>query len=242
MGKDYDNNKQENTPETGADNIVTFQKPERPDPSPRPPSEPILNLPPVSKILSLLIITVFVLQEYFPSLMTFDRLYALAFVPERYSSLSTFDMSYLFSPVTHIFLHGGWIHVLFNLGALLAFGAGLEKEMGGRKFILFFFSCGLAGAAAHLGFYIGSASPLIGASGAISGLFAGVLLLMQDNGALPAGKRGILPFAAIWIGISLFFGWFGMPGTETMIAWATHIGGFVAGLALYRKIKNLKNL
>ena len=69
---------------------------------------------------------------------------------------------------------------------------------------------------------------MVGASGAISGVFGGVLMLMRRVGNLP----GLLPVAVIWIGLIVFFGIFGgMPGAGgEQIAWAAHIGGFIYGL------------
>jgi membrane associated rhomboid family serine protease len=77
-----------------------------------------------------------------------------------------------------------------------------------------------------------SLDPVIGASGAISGVFGAVLMLMRQVGSLSS----LLPIAGIWIALNVFFGIFGgTPGAGgEPVAWAAHIGGFVYGLAAIR--------
>jgi membrane associated rhomboid family serine protease len=84
-------------------------------------------------------------------------------------------------------------------------------------------------------------APLIGASGGISGLFGAVLMMAQQRGQM-GGWRALLPFIAIWILISLFFGYFGMPGAEGPIAWTAHVGGFIAGILIYRPLASSRIL
>jgi membrane associated rhomboid family serine protease len=127
-----------------------------------------------------------------------------------------------------------------NLGMLLAFGTGIEKALGQKKFLVFYFLCGFAGALCHLLLNPTSATPMIGASGAISGLFGGILLMMQSQGLMGEGFKKLMPFVALWILMSLFFGWIGMPGSDSSIAWATHVGGFIAGLLAYKFVQKLR--
>lgn len=202
------------------------------------PREPVLRLPPAVKILCLLLIGMGVVQQLMPD----DGLtFMLAFVPARYTD-GAFEWAEIFSPVTHLFVHGGWLHIGVNLGMLMAFGAGLEKEIGAKKCLILFFAGGLAGALSHFALAPHSPYPLIGASGAISALFGAVVMMMYRQGALGAGGyRRLLPFVLAWIGLSLFFGFFGMPGAGGDIAWATHIGGFLAGLALFDPVSKIKS-
>ncbi len=192
--------------------------------------EPALNLPPMVKKLTLVNIGVFLFMYFFPDS---ERLYALAFVPARYSGGDAMEFAAIVSPFTHLFVHAGWLHLLVNGGMLMAFGAGLENRIGGRRLLLFYIASGLGGALLHALVYPGADSPMIGASGAISGLFGGVLMMMHSTGAAIDYKK-LLPFAAVWIGVSVFFGFAGMPGVDNPIAWTAHIGGFVSGLLLYR--------
>jgi membrane associated rhomboid family serine protease len=99
--------------------------------------------------------------------------------------------------------------------------------------MLFFLITSLCAAAFH--FVLAPTSPdtVIGASGGISGLFDAVLVMLHAQGMLPAGRFGIWPFAALWIGLSFIFGIMGGPDGST-IAWAAHIGGFCAGLILIK--------
>jgi membrane associated rhomboid family serine protease len=202
--------------------------------------EPAFNLPPVTQALCLLNIGVFLLGKLFPSLMTDENMYALSFVPARYFGAEPMGAAGLFSPVTHMFLHAGWAHLLINVATLMAFGAGLEKMMGLRRFLLFYFTTGLCAALAQALADPHMEAPMIGASGAISGLFGGILMMMYAGGFMGRGYRKLLPFVFIWIGISVFFGLFGIPGVDNPIAWVTHIGGFIAGLLLYKPILRLK--
>ena len=201
--------------------------------------EPILNLPPIVKALCLVNIVVFLFWKAFPNLLTEETLYTLAFVPARYFGSQSFGFAGIFSPITHLFLHGGWLHLAINIGTLMAFGAGLEKKIGGRRLLLLYFVTGLCGALAHTLVYPDTNVPLIGASGAISGLFACILLLMQSEGMMGQGNRKLILFIFIWMGISIFFGFFGTPGTSNPIAWTAHIGGFIGGLLLYKPISRL---
>ncbi len=205
-----------------------------------PAREPFLNLPPVVQILCLLNIAVFLCGKFFPQLLTDDLLYALAFVPARYFGADPIGGAAIFSPVTYMFIHGGWMHLSLNVAMLMAFGAGLEKFMGGRRLLLLYFATGLCGAMAQLLVYPHTDSPMIGASGGISGLFGGVMIMMYSSGMLGQGYRKLLPVIFIWIGISVFFGFFGMPGVDSPIAWTAHVGGFIGGLLLYGPISRLK--
>jgi membrane associated rhomboid family serine protease len=210
--------------------------------------EPIFNLPPVVQALCLINIGVFALGLFFPRLMTDNLLYALSFVPARYTGMEPMGYAGIISPITYMFIHAGWLHISMNLLTLMAFGAGLEKALGTRKMLLFYFATGLCGALLHALVYPHSDAPVIGASGAISGLFGGIMLLMNDTGMMGglnpvkgfAGYKKLLPVIILWIGVSIFFGFFGMPGVDNPIAWTVHVGGFISGLLLYRPLRRLK--
>ncbi len=103
-------------------------------------SEPVFNLPPVVQALCLINIGVFLLQILFPRLLTDDVLDTLAFIPARYTEGAPLGIAALISPVTHMFLHAGWLHISINVGTLMAFGAGLEKDMGGAANAVVFIS------------------------------------------------------------------------------------------------------
>jgi membrane associated rhomboid family serine protease len=137
--------------------------------------------------------------------------------------------------VTYQFLHGGLDHLGINMLALLAFGTPVERRLGAMRFLAFYLICGLAGAAAHLLAFPASPAPLIGASGAIAGCFAGAVRLVAGQGRAGglAGLRQVALLAALWLGSQVAFGLVGGGiGSADIVAWWSHIGGFVAGLLL----------
>ncbi len=202
--------------------------------------QPILNLPPAVKILSLLNIAIYAPMLFLSDGTVNAVVYGGGFVAGRYTGVLPFDLAAVVSPLTYLFLHGSILHLSINIGTLMAFGTGLEKSMGIRKMLALYFLTGFAGALVHFLFYPYSTSPLIGASGAISGLFGGVLMMMFFTGALGQGVSRILPLVLVWLGITLFFGFFSIPGSEGPIGWAAHLGGFLAGLALFKPLMRAK--
>jgi membrane associated rhomboid family serine protease len=142
---------------------------------------------------------------------------------------------------TSMFLHGGWMHLGGNMLYLWIFGDNLEKMMGNVRFLVFYLVCGLAASFAHIVFGPGSNIPAVGASGAISGVLGGYLLLFPRNNVRVLTRGGIAHVPAIvvlgfWIVIQMINGLGSMAATtETAgVAYMAHIGGFVAGLALVK--------
>ena len=135
-------------------------------------------------------------------------------------------------PVTYQFLHGGWVHLGVNMLSLAAFGAPVERTLGPVRFLLFYLTAGIVAGAVHVMFFADSSDPVIGASGAISGIFGGVLMLMRSSGRLTS----LLPIAGIWIALNVFFGMSSAtPGAGgEPVAWLAHVAGFVYGLAAIR--------
>ena len=141
-------------------------------------------------------------------------------------------LSKIVSPVTYQFLHGGWVHVGVNMLSLAAFGAPVERILGPRRFLAFYICAGIVAGFIHVAFNMDSTDPVVGASGAISGVFGGVLMLLRSAGRMSS----LLPVAGIWIALNVVFGIFGgTPGAGgEPVAWLAHIGGFVFGLAAIR--------
>lgn len=157
--------------------------------------------------------------------------------------------------VTHMLLHGDWMHLVINSVWMLAFGSVLARRLGGLRFLIVSAAAAAAGAAASLAWYWGDEfTLLIGASGAISGQLAGAVRLMfAEGGSLSSlgGRRfetvtalglgemlrtpAALMFLAVWFAITIFAGAlsFGPPGEEARIAWEAHVGGFLAGIMLF---------
>jgi membrane associated rhomboid family serine protease len=148
------------------------------------------------------------------------------------------------TPVTSMFLHGGWGHLLGNALFLWVFGNNVEDSMGRIRYLVFYLLCGLAAAAAQVAFSPESPVPMVGASGAISGVLGGYLVLY------PRVRVNILFIIFIfirviklpaylvllwWIGLQLLNAFSGM---ETGVAVWAHIGGFVAGLLFVKFFEN----
>jgi membrane associated rhomboid family serine protease len=144
--------------------------------------------------------------------------------------------------LTSMFLHGGWMHLGGNMLYLWIFGDNLEKVMGAFRFILFYLVCGVAASFTHIFFGAGSSVPAVGASGAISGVLGGYLLLFPRNRVRVLTRGGIMSVPAIvvlgfWIVIQLISGIGSVANTSETgggVAYMAHIGGFVAGLALVK--------
>jgi len=165
-----------------------------------------------------------------------DRLvFELALVSARLTGAMPWGPFDPLPVVTYQFLHGGLDHLGINMLALLAFGTPVERRLGAARFLAFYLICGLAGAAAHLLAFPDSPAPLIGASGAIAGCFAGAVRLVAGRGRAGglAGLRQVALLAALWLGSQVVFGLVGGGiGSTEIVAWWSHIGGFVAGLLL----------
>lgn len=145
--------------------------------------------------------------------------------------------------VTSMFLHGGWMHLLGNMLYLWIFGNNVEDRLGHVRFALFYLASGLAAAAAQILPEPGSQIPMIGASGAISGVLGAYLVLFPYARVLVVIPVGVLLFRyvrAAWVlGI-----WFAMQFVSAIVApsgggvaWWAHVGGFVAGFLMAQPLR-----
>ena len=143
---------------------------------------------------------------------------------------------------TSMFMHSGWMHIIGNMLYLWIFGNNVEDSIGHFKFIAFYLLCGVAAAAAQVAISPDSIVPMIGASGAISGVLGAYLLLFP--------RARVLVLFPIWIfwrvfyvpAVLLLVFWFGMQLLSALavlrlnvnggVAFWAHVGGFVAGLLL----------
>ena len=200
---------------------------------PTPPArQPILNLPPITKALLIVNVAVHVLRLLLPAHLDDALVSTFAFIPARYTLADGLGWPALVDPITYQFLHANFIHLGVNMLALLAFGSGVERRIGGWRMLVFFLVCGVVSALAHLAAYPSTPEPIVGASGAISGLFGGVLRF--QFGAAPGRRRGLWPIIILWIAVNFVVGQTGMPGADSApIAWVAHLGGFLAGLLLF---------
>ncbi len=140
---------------------------------------------------------------------------------------------------TSMFLHGGWGHLGGNMLFLWIFGDNIEHRVGHLRFLVFYLVCGLAAGLAHIVSNPGSMVPTVGASGAISGVMGGYLLLFPRNRVYVMTYGGVATVPAmlmlgLWILIQFVNGVGTIANTPETggVAYLAHIGGFVAGLIL----------
>ena len=207
----------------------------------RQPKEQLINLPPVTKYMLGLFIVIFIgVNVLAPKDVMEWILLHFGFTPGAFTGRLVFEPIYLITPLTHMFLHGSWLHIGMNGVMLMAFGAGIERWVGGRRMVIFFILCGLCGALAHFALNPFSIYPVIGASGGLSGFFAAALIMINKNramaGPIGAGRYGLWPFIILWIAISVLFGMMGGPDGSP-VAWAAHVGGFVGGFAVAKLMR-----
>ena len=152
-----------------------------------------------------------------------------------------------FTPLTSMFLHGGWMHILGNSLFLWVFGNNVEDSMGRLRFLLFYLVCGLAAAATQVLVHPADAVPMVGASGAISGVMGAYLMLYPR-----ARVRMLFIFVVIfkvfripawmvllwWFALQLLSGLPDLmrlrPDIASGVAVWAHVGGFLAGVLLIR--------
>ena len=145
---------------------------------------------------------------------------------------------------TSMFMHGSWSHIIGNMLFLWVFGNNIEDSMGHLRFIAFYLLCGVAAALAHIYLAPTSQIPAVGASGAISGVMGGYIVLYPKarvrTWVPPIFLLNLNAFFLLgyWFFLQLVMGVgsLGMePGSETggVAVWA-HVGGFVAGVVLIR--------
>lgn len=146
-----------------------------------------------------------------------------------------------FSLITSMFLHGGFLHLIGNMLYLWIFGNNIEDAMGHVRFIGFYLVCGVIAAMSHALTDPGSVMPMIGASGAISGVLGAYLLLYPRAHVyvlIPFGFFFWRTYVPAFLVLGFWFVLQVISGTATVggggggVAWFAHIGGFLAGMAL----------
>jgi membrane associated rhomboid family serine protease len=136
--------------------------------------------------------------------------------------------------ITAIFLHGGLLHLLGNMFFLWLFGDNVEDRLGPVKFLLFYLVCGLIADFGHIYFNQTSTVPLIGASGAISGIMGAYLILFPKIKIKTLLFFKVIDIPAVvffsaWLGLQFFSSWLAHLTNHSSIAWWAHIWGFVCG-------------
>jgi membrane associated rhomboid family serine protease len=148
--------------------------------------------------------------------------------------------------LTHMFLHGGWLHVISNLWILFIFGDNVEDRMGSGRFLFFYLLGGVAAGLLQNALSADSRIPSIGASGAIAAVLGAYILFFPRSRVITLIPIVIIPwfveipaviFLGIWFITQIYSGVLALAGTAGDwggVAWWAHVGGFVFGLLLAR--------
>ena len=184
-----------------------------------------IDIPTVTKnilIINLIIFVATLINENF-----IVRVFALFYPTSPYF--------HWWQPITHMFVHGGFLHIFFNMYALFIFGSVVEQIIGSKKFTVFYFASGLGAAALHLlvSRLAGAPNiPMVGASGAIYGVLIAYAMLFPDSRMtllFPPVTLSAKWMVVIFAGIELLTG---VTGTAEGIAHFAHLGGMVVGFLL----------
>ncbi|MGR6836879.1 rhomboid family intramembrane serine protease [Syntrophomonas erecta] len=204
-------------------------------------SVPSSRFPLVTVMLIIVNLYIFVSQLSLGMEKMENLFYTFGLVPAYYSTPQGAPAGHL-PFITSMFLHGGWMHVIGNMWILWLFGDNVEDRMGRGRFLLFYLLCGVLAGATHYYVNPGSTVPVVGASGAVAGVMGAYFLMFHRARVLTL----IPPFFLINIPAWIYLGfwavsqlWCGAADVFTadacgQIAFWAHVGGFAAGMFLYR--------
>jgi len=133
----------------------------------------------------------------------------------------------------HVFLHAGWLHLLFNMMVLLQVSQPAEGRLGLGRFLAMFFGAGVAGAAAYIALNPASMTPAVGASGAVCGVFGATLLAARPRWTQALLDRRVLTAGFWFLAVNVGLAALARVSGLLPIAWEAHLGGFLGGAALY---------
>ena len=144
------------------------------------------------------------------------------------------------TPLTSMFMHGGWFHLIFNMLYLWIFGTSVEDLMGRARFVAFYLLCGLTAAFTQVAVDVESTVPVIGASGAVAGVLGAYIVTWPRERVVTVLVLGVF-FPVVQMPAWILLGvWFLLQavqgalslGGETDVAYFAPIGGFAAGMLL----------
>jgi membrane associated rhomboid family serine protease len=169
--------------------------------------------------------------------------YRWAVIPAEYSAGTDLPPAQPFpfwaTLFSAMFMHGGWLHLIGNMLFLWIFGDNVEDAMGRIRYLVFYLLCGIAASAAQIAIDPDSTIPSLGASGAISGVLGAYLIMFPGRKVAVLLLRTIahLPAIAVigmWIVFQFINGLGQLAQTEETggVAYAAHVGGFIAGFIL----------
>jgi len=224
----------------------------------QPYREPIFNVPGSVVALIGLFIAVHVVRQFLPYSDDEWLTVAMAFVPARYTGFAAEipggEIAVWSSWVTHMLVHGDIIHLMFNSAWFLACGGAIALRVGTLRFLAFTAFTGVLGAAVFLLFHWGEFVPVVGASGAVSGMMGAVMRFLfsaLDMGSFNALRerprsvplmrlttaltdKRVVAVTVIYLLLNAITA-FGIPGVaaEGGVAWEAHLGGYLAGLLCF---------
>jgi membrane associated rhomboid family serine protease len=188
-------------------------------------------MPPVTTALIVANVAVFFLQGVMPGLLTPLALWPLA------SSAAGVGAS--FGPwqvVTYAFLHGGLLHLAFNMFALYMFGSAIERVFGARRYLIYYFVCVISAAISQLvvAAMMGGIYPTVGASGGVFGLLLAYGMYFPNNRVMllfPPIPMPARVFVVVYAVIELYLG---VTGSQEGVAHFAHLGGMIGGFIMLR--------
>ena len=199
---------------------------------------PIVKTPKVTFTLIAINILIFFLSSSLVGRGLIGFMYFFGLVPAFVTSMDIGIWYKTFPFLSSIFVHGSWLHLTGNMIFLFIFGMNVEDRMGARKFIYYYFICGIIAGIFHIISDPFSTRPLIGASGAVSGIMGTFLIFYPKAKVrtlfiikIPFYFRVISVPAYIYIGISFVMQIvLGFIFVSSKIAYWAHVGGFIAGI------------
>jgi membrane associated rhomboid family serine protease len=223
----------------------------------------MLNVPPVVTAMLAAMALVHAARAFVLSQRAnVDLLLLFSFIPARYDPAVVAQGvpgglgAQIWTFVTYALMHGDLTHILVNAVWFLAFGSAVARRFGPARFLLFFAVTAAAGAAVHLTTHFGEFVPMVGASAAISGFMAAAMRFAFQRGGplglfrahethayhVPAAPlravltdARVLAFLLVWFGLNILLGLGSLSlAGDQEVAWEAHIGGFLAGLLLFR--------
>jgi membrane associated rhomboid family serine protease len=196
-------------------------------------------------LITIIIIIINTLVFYYEISLGEDGMNRLAYVfglvPAYYTNYQVPLIDYL-PFITSTFLHGSWMHLIGNMWILWLFGDNVEDKMGKARFLAFYLICGFLASLTHYAFNISSDLPVVGASGAVAGVMGAYFLMFRKAKVLTLIPPFFLFNFPAWIYLGFWAltqlyggatGLLSLGDTQAIAFWA-HIGGFLAGMILFK--------
>ena len=197
-------------------------------------SRPTFTIPSGVKLLVIINIVVFILTELSGQRNMLFSSFGL--VPNQV--WTNFKVWQLF---TYLFVHGGFLHIFFNMFVLWMFGKDLEMQWGKNEFLLFYFTCGIGAGLMTVLFSVNSIVPIVGASGAIYGLLVAYGFTYPNRMVYLYGLFPLkVKYMVLGLGVIAFFA--SLSANQSNVSHITHLSGMIIGVLYIYFIFNWKNI